>query len=152
MSGYTGYKDPEKLCCSQRVRLCYICDCFTAVTYTTEADSSRRKNEIVSVVLTTTSETEAGLELLVTVATPDTQQDLVIEGTFETGSYCCCGEISCNWTWLIQGPTANCFVTVQLSKENGCFHLCMVTVRRKLTFSFTFMGNVIWIFQVLSDV
>ena len=39
----------------------------------------------MSVVLTTTSETEAGLELLVTVATPDTQQDLVIEGTFETG-------------------------------------------------------------------
>ena len=39
----------------------------------------------MSVVLTTTSETEAGLELLVTVATPDTQQDLVIEGTFQTG-------------------------------------------------------------------
>ena len=91
---------------------------FTAVTYTTEPDSSRRKNEIVSVVLTTTSETEAGLELLVTVATPDTQQDLVIEGTFETGSYCCFGEISCNWTWLIQGPTANYFVTVPLSIEN----------------------------------
>ena len=54
--------------------------------YTTDSDSSRRKNEIVSVVLTTTSETEAGLELLVTVATPDTQQDLVIEGTFETGT------------------------------------------------------------------
>ena len=58
---------------------------FTAVTYTTNSDSSRRKNEIVSVVLTTTSETEAGLELLVTVATPDTQQDIVIEGTFQTG-------------------------------------------------------------------
>ena len=58
---------------------------FTAVTYTTEPDSSRRKDEIDSVVLTTTSETEAGLELLVTVATPDTQQDFVIEGNFQTG-------------------------------------------------------------------
>ena len=57
----------------------------TAVTYTTEPDSSRSKDEIVSVVLTTTNETEDGLELLVTVATPDTQQDVVIEGNFETG-------------------------------------------------------------------